>query len=255
MIGATLTPWGRRRGVRDGQRQAAQRRKGGCDRSRPDTPLLHHPAAYATRSPRRRLMIRQRALGTARRAGDGKSGRLHEPFAPGTCSGRSRCRARRRGRGQSWAAWRGRRARRATSTSTPPSPPSWPTSAAAAGDGGGAVTFTGERSDPAQPLPHRRVDGAAGDGRGGRRRGDLAERTGEGQDVAIDLREAVYNVNPLLTPIMQVRLAIGAVAPGRSGGARASPSRRRSTATSTRRRSGSGIRSPSCRSAPGTAGS
>ncbi len=39
------------------------------------------------------------------------------------------------------------------------------------------------------------------------------ERTGEGQDVAIDLREAVYNVNPLLTPIMQVRLATGAVAP------------------------------------------
>jgi crotonobetainyl-CoA:carnitine CoA-transferase CaiB-like acyl-CoA transferase len=39
------------------------------------------------------------------------------------------------------------------------------------------------------------------------------ERTGEGQDVAIDLREAVYNVNPLLTPVMQHRLAVGAVAP------------------------------------------
>lgn len=39
------------------------------------------------------------------------------------------------------------------------------------------------------------------------------DRTGEGQDVALDLREAVYNVNPILTPIMQVRLATGAAAP------------------------------------------
>ncbi len=39
------------------------------------------------------------------------------------------------------------------------------------------------------------------------------ERTGEGQDVALDLREAVYNVNPLLTPVMQHRLAVGAVDP------------------------------------------
>ena len=31
--------------------------------------------------------------------------------------------------------------------------------------------------------------------------------------MAIDLREAVYNVNPLMTPIMQHRLAVGAVAP------------------------------------------
>ena len=141
------------------------------------------------------------------------------------------------------------------STSTPPSPPSCRTSARRPGDGGGTVTFTG--SDPilrshfrigtsmALPAMAAAVGAAA----------IWQERTGEGQDVAIDLREAVYNVNPLLTPIMQMRLAIGAVAAGRSGGARASPSRRRSTATCTRRRSGSGTRSPSCRSAPRTAGS
>ena len=81
------------------------------------------------------------------------------------------------------------------------------------GDGGGAVTFTGEdpilrshfRIGAAMALPAMAAAvGAAAIWR---------ERTGEGQDVAIDLREAVYNVNPLLTPIMQVRLATGAVAP------------------------------------------
>lgn len=82
-----------------------------------------------------------------------------------------------------------------------------------AADGGGTVTFTG--SDPilrshfrigtAMALPAMAAAvGAAAIWR---------ERTGEGQDVAIDLREAVYNVNPLMTPIMQVRLATGAVAP------------------------------------------
>ena len=84
---------------------------------------------------------------------------------------------------------------------------------AGAGDGGGAVTFTG--SDPilrshfrigasmALPAMAAAVAAAA----------IWKERTGEGQDVAIDLREAVYNVNPLMTPIMQMRLATGAVAP------------------------------------------
>jgi crotonobetainyl-CoA:carnitine CoA-transferase CaiB-like acyl-CoA transferase len=83
----------------------------------------------------------------------------------------------------------------------------------AAGDGGGAVTFTG--SDPilrshfrigtsmALPAMAAAVGAAA----------IWKERTGEGQDVTLDLREAVYNVNPLLTPIMQHRLAFGAVAP------------------------------------------
>lgn len=81
------------------------------------------------------------------------------------------------------------------------------------GDGGGAVAFTG--SDPilrshfrigasmALPAMAAAVGAAA----------IWKERTGEGQDVAIDLREAVYNVNPLMTPIMQVRLAKGVVAP------------------------------------------
>ncbi len=80
-------------------------------------------------------------------------------------------------------------------------------------DGGGAVTFTG--SDPilrshfrigtsmALPAMAAAVGAAA----------IWKERTGEGQDVAIDLREAVYNVNPLLTPVMQHRLAVGAVDP------------------------------------------
>lgn len=39
------------------------------------------------------------------------------------------------------------------------------------------------------------------------------ERTGEEQDVTVDLREAMYNVNPLLTPIMQFRLAVGMLPP------------------------------------------
>ena len=81
------------------------------------------------------------------------------------------------------------------------------------GDGGGAVTFTG--SDPilrshfrigtsmALPAMAAAVGAAA----------IWKERTGEGQDVAIDLREAVYNVNPMMTPIMQHRLATGAVPP------------------------------------------
>ncbi|MFO1210703.1 MAG: CoA transferase [Amaricoccus sp.] len=82
-----------------------------------------------------------------------------------------------------------------------------------AGDGGGKVTFTG--ADPilrshfrigtsmALPAMAAAVGAAA----------IWKDRTGEGQDIALDLREAVYNVNPILTPIMQVRLATGAVAP------------------------------------------
>lgn len=84
---------------------------------------------------------------------------------------------------------------------------------ATASDGGGTVTFTG--ADPilrsrfrigtsmALPAMAAAVGAAA----------IWKDRTGEGQDVALDLREAVYNVNPILTPIMQARLAMGAVAP------------------------------------------
>jgi crotonobetainyl-CoA:carnitine CoA-transferase CaiB-like acyl-CoA transferase len=82
-----------------------------------------------------------------------------------------------------------------------------------ASDGGGAVTFIGRdpilrshfRIGSAMALPAMAAAvGAAAIWR---------ERTGEVQDVAVDLREAVYNVNPLMTPIMQVRLAKGTVAP------------------------------------------
>lgn len=83
----------------------------------------------------------------------------------------------------------------------------------AATDGGGKVTFVG--ADPilrshfrigtsmALPAMAAAVGAAA----------IWRDRTGEGQDVMLDLREAVYNVNPILTPIMQVRLATGAAAP------------------------------------------
>ena len=81
------------------------------------------------------------------------------------------------------------------------------------GDGGGAVTFTG--ADPilrshfrigasmALPAMAAAVGAAA----------IWRDRTGEGQDVSIDLREAVYGVNPIIAPIMRHRLAIGAVEP------------------------------------------
>ena len=123
-----------------------------------------------------------------------------------------------------------------------------------AGDGGGAVTFTGE--DPilrshfrigasmALPAMAAAVGAAA----------IWKDRTGEGQDVAIDLREAVYNVNPLMTPIMQVRLATGAVAPD-------DPVATGFSFTPTINGNlyqapvGLGIRSRSCRSARRTAGS
>ena len=80
-------------------------------------------------------------------------------------------------------------------------------------EAGGAVTFTG--SDPilrsrfrigasmALPAMAAAVGAAA----------IWKDRTGETQDVAVDLREAVYGVNPIIAPIMQQRLALGAVAP------------------------------------------
>lgn len=78
-------------------------------------------------------------------------------------------------------------------------------------DAGGTVTFTG--SDPIL-RSHFRIGTsmalpamAAGVGAAA----VWKERTGEGQDVHVDLREAVYNVNPLMTPIMQFRIASGSV--------------------------------------------
>ena len=79
-------------------------------------------------------------------------------------------------------------------------------------DGGGTVAFTGR--DPILRRAHFRIGTsmalpamAAGVGAAA----IWKDRTGEGQDIKVDLREAVYNVNPLLTPIMQHRVAVGAV--------------------------------------------
>jgi crotonobetainyl-CoA:carnitine CoA-transferase CaiB-like acyl-CoA transferase len=78
-------------------------------------------------------------------------------------------------------------------------------------DAGGTVTFTGRdpilrshfRIGTSMALPAMAAAvGAAAIWR---------ERTGTGQDVRVDLREAVYNVNPLMTPIMQFRIAAGLV--------------------------------------------
>ncbi len=80
-------------------------------------------------------------------------------------------------------------------------------------DAGGTVTFTG--ADPilrshfrigasmALPAMAAAVGAAA----------IWKDRTGETQDVAVDLREAVYGVNPIIAPIMRHRLSIGAVEP------------------------------------------
>jgi len=80
-------------------------------------------------------------------------------------------------------------------------------------DGGGKVTFTGR--DPilhshfrigtsmALPAMAAAVGAAA----------IWKDRTGDGQDVSLDLREAVFNVNPILTPIMQFRMTAGALPP------------------------------------------
>ena len=79
------------------------------------------------------------------------------------------------------------------------------------GDGGGNVTFSGQ--DPivrshfriascmAIPAMAAGVLSAA----------IWKDRTGEGQDVRIDLREAMYNVNPLIGIIMKMRMKMGAI--------------------------------------------
>jgi hypothetical protein len=75
--------------------------------------------------------------------------------------------------------------------------------------GGGAVTFTG--SDPivrshfrigacmAVPAMAAAVEAAA----------IWKERTGEGQDARVDLRESVYNTMPLIALIMRKKRALG----------------------------------------------
>lgn len=76
-------------------------------------------------------------------------------------------------------------------------------------DGGGTVTFTGK--DPIL-RSHFRIGScmavptmAAGVGAAA----IWKERTGEGQDVKIDLREAVYNTNPAIALIMMKKRAAG----------------------------------------------
>jgi len=78
-------------------------------------------------------------------------------------------------------------------------------------DGGGKVSFTGQ--DPivrshfriascmAIPAMASGVLSAA----------IWSDRTGDGQDVRVDLREAMYNVNPLIGIIMQMRMKMGAI--------------------------------------------
>jgi TAT (twin-arginine translocation) pathway signal sequence len=78
-------------------------------------------------------------------------------------------------------------------------------------DAGGTVTFTGRdpilrshfRIGTSMALPAM----AAGVGAAA----IWKDRTGQGQDLKVDVREAVYGVNPLLTPIMQHRIAAGIV--------------------------------------------
>lgn len=84
---------------------------------------------------------------------------------------------------------------------------------ASASDGGGTVTFTGRdpilhshfRIGACMALPAM----AAGVGAAA----IWQDRTGEGQDARVDLREAVYNVNPIITTVMQQRVAMGALPP------------------------------------------
>jgi crotonobetainyl-CoA:carnitine CoA-transferase CaiB-like acyl-CoA transferase len=77
------------------------------------------------------------------------------------------------------------------------------------GDGGGTVTFTGRdpilrshfRIGTSMALPGMAAAvGAAA---------IWADRTGEGQDITIDLRDAALNVNPLIGLVLQQRIALG----------------------------------------------
>ena len=80
-------------------------------------------------------------------------------------------------------------------------------------DGGGTVTFTG--SDPIL-RSHFRIGAcmaipamAAGVGAAA----IWKERSGEGQDVKIDLREAIYNTMPLIAVVLQKKKAAGLIDP------------------------------------------
>ena len=79
-------------------------------------------------------------------------------------------------------------------------------------DGGGKVTFTGR--DPIL-RSHFRIGTAMALPAMGAAVGAAAiwrERTGEGQDLTVDLRESVYNVNPLIGAIMRMSQHAGKIA-------------------------------------------
>ena len=76
---------------------------------------------------------------------------------------------------------------------------------------GGKVTFTGQ--DPIVRSHFRIATCMAipAMGAGVTAAAIWKDRTGQEQDLKVDLREAMYNVNPLMTIIMQQRMAMGAV--------------------------------------------
>ncbi|KXU82546.1 hypothetical protein CI15_34060 [Paraburkholderia monticola] len=79
------------------------------------------------------------------------------------------------------------------------------------GDAGGKVVFTGR--DPIV-RSHALIGSCMAIpamGAGVLSAAIWSDRTGQPQDVKVDLREAVYNVNPLLGIIMKVRIAMGVV--------------------------------------------
>ena len=78
-------------------------------------------------------------------------------------------------------------------------------------DGGGKVSFTGE--DPIL-RSHFRIGTAMALPAMGSAVGAAAiwrERTGQGQDLSVDLRESVYNVNPIIGAIMRMSQASGTI--------------------------------------------
>jgi len=80
-----------------------------------------------------------------------------------------------------------------------------------AADGGGTVEFSGQ--DPIVRSHFRIASCMAipAMGAGVSAASIWKDRTGQGQDVSVDLREAMYNVNPLMTIIMQKRMMMGIV--------------------------------------------
>src|SRR5262249_7711717 len=79
------------------------------------------------------------------------------------------------------------------------------------GDGGGSVTFIG--SDPLV-RSHFRIGTSMAVPAAGTAVGAAAiwkERTGQGQDVRVDLREAIYNVNPIIALVLRQKQVAGLI--------------------------------------------